>query len=376
MRKIKIAILALIIISSFCLTITPYATLAERAPPAGVGPNKAPVVTINSPTNGETVTGTVTISVTVTDDKDTGLVAKIYIDGVYITQSNSYSWNTANYADGSHTIKADATDSGGKTGSDQISVTVNNGGGGDDPTPPPGGDGIVKHWAVIVGISDYKAISDLNYCDEDASDWYNFLHARNYENIKVYGDGHTSDFPKYDGLATEYNVKNALINMVNSADADDVISFISSGHGSGNGRGSSFLCMWDYGAGENGQDGALYDTELQNILKVAVANKIFVFLDHCYAGGFGPELMNMPNSANVLLLTTCTEKGYGYDSPTHNNGLWTYYFLEYSWIDHYGGSKTVALEDVFGYASAAYPKRAKDAPQIYDGSTGTSFILW
>jgi hypothetical protein len=33
----------------------------------------------------------------------------------------------------------------------------------------------VQKYAVIVGISDYKAISDLSFCDEDASDWFNFV---------------------------------------------------------------------------------------------------------------------------------------------------------------------------------------------------------
>ncbi|MBN1329937.1 MAG: hypothetical protein JXA54_10735, partial [Candidatus Heimdallarchaeota archaeon] len=40
------------------------------------------------------------------------------------------------------------------------------------------GDGVVNRYAVIVGISDYKAISDLSYCDEDANDWFNQLDPR------------------------------------------------------------------------------------------------------------------------------------------------------------------------------------------------------
>ncbi|MFX0061683.1 MAG: S8 family serine peptidase [Candidatus Hermodarchaeota archaeon] len=91
------------------------------------GGNNPPVVTITSPSDGATVSGTTTITVTVTDE-DT-LVPDIYIDSTYITTAYSYDWDTTAYADGSHTIYAEATDSGGLTGSDQIGVTVDNGGG-------------------------------------------------------------------------------------------------------------------------------------------------------------------------------------------------------------------------------------------------------
>ena len=250
-----------------------------------------------------------------------------------------------------------------------VTVTPESGGGG-------GGDGVVTKWAVIVGISDYEVISDLSYCDEDATDWYNHLSGTmNFDNIWVYGDTHSANYPKYDGLATEYNVKQALQNMVSQADADDIIAFISSGHGSGDGYGSSFLCMWDCNSGESGEDGKLYDTELAAILDDAVADRIFVFLDHCYSGGFGDDLMGMPNSAHVYLTTTCTENGYGYDDPTHQNGAWTYYFLEYSWINHYGGDPNVSMEDVFSYAHANYPYGGGDEPQEFDGDTANPFYL-
>jgi hypothetical protein len=235
--------------------------------------------------------------------------------------------------------------------------------------------GVMK-YAVVVGISDYKAISDLSYCDEDATDWYNHLAgAMAFNYIYVYGDSHTANYPKYDGKATEYIVKQALTSIVQLADSDDVVCFMSSGHGSGNGKGSSYLCMWDSGSGESGQDGNLYDTELADILEHSVANRIFVFLDHCFSGGFGDNLMSMPNKSHVYLATTCTAKGYGYDVPAYNNGAWTYFFLEYSWINHYGANPNTAMEDVFSYATANYPYRGKNLPQQYDGNTASLFYL-
>ncbi len=252
-----------------------------------------------------------------------------------------------------------------------VKIYTSSGGGGGE------GDGVVNKYAVIVGISDYKAISDLSYCDEDATDWYNHL-VNNLgwspSNIKVLGDTHDTNYPKYDGLATEYNVKEALKWMVSTADADDIIAFISSGHGAKDSNGA-YLCMWDCSAGENGEDGNLYDFELAGILDDAVAAKIFVFLDHCHSGGFGDDLMNMPNSEHVYLTTTCTENGYGYDDPNHQNGAWTYYFLEYSWIGYYGGSPDVSMEEVFAYAHDAYPYGGADEPQEFDGDPNNSFYL-
>ena len=364
-----LALLLLMANSAMGMQIFSDPEIRARPPWAG---NKAPSVTILSPEDGSTVSGVVTITVEATDKEDGELIPDIYIDGVLVAHANTYDWDTTLYSDGLHEIKAEAIDSIGQTGSDVISVTVDNTGGGG---VPGGGDGRVVRWAVIVGISDYKAISDLSYCDEDASDWYNFLTSTGWDHLVVLGDGHPENYPKYDGLATESNVKAAIQDMVSSADEDDIIAYISSGHGSGDRRGTSYLCMWDCGAGENGEDGNLYDHELAGLLDSAVANKIFVFLDHCFSGGFGDDLMDMPNKEHVYLTTTCTEKGYGYDDSEHQNGMWTYYFLEFSWIDHFGGDPTVALEDVFAYAVANYPMKGVDTPQEFDGNPNEPFIV-
>ena len=238
----------------------------------------------------------------------------------------------------------------------------------------------VVKYAVIVGISDYKELDgddDLDYCDEDATDWYNHL-VNNLgwesDNIKV--EGHSGNYPKYSGLATEYNVNEALDWLVSEADDSDIIAFITAGHGGGDGYGSSYLCMWDYLDGEDGEDGVLYDTELDSILNESSADKIFVFLDNCYSGGFGSELMSIDNSIHVYLTTTCTESGSGYDYPPESNGKWTYYFLEYSWQDEYESDVYASMEDVFDYAHDDYdPDYAIDEPQEFDGSPGSTFYL-
>jgi hypothetical protein len=324
-----------------------------------------PTITITSPADNAQLTSP---SVTVTwTGSDSGSGINYYetrIDSSsWINKGTATSHTYSGVANGGHTVEVRAWDNAGNSAIDSVTFTVN-------------AASAALKFAVIVGISDYKAISDLSYCDEDATDWYNFLWGTmGFNTIWVYGDGHTANYPKYDGIANEYNVKAALRNMIVNADSDDTIAFISSGHGSGNGVGSSYLCMWDSGSGESGENGNLYDTELASILSTSVASKIFVFLDHCYSGGFGPDLMAMANKAHVYLSTTCTQNGYGYDDSSHQNGAWTYYFLQYTWIGHFASAPHIAMEDIYTYAKTYYPYGGGDAPQQYDGDTANKFYL-
>ncbi|QEE17390.1 Ig-like domain-containing protein [Promethearchaeum syntrophicum] len=324
------------------------------------GDYEKPVVSITAPTNGATVQDTISISATATDN--VGVVKTQYkIDaGAWtddLTAPYSWSWDTTTASEGSHSITVRAYDEAGNYEEDSISVTVDN-------IPSSGGK-----FALIVGISDYKAISDLSYCDEDATDWFNYLTqvcGYSSENVIVLGDGHTTNYPKYDGYATEYNIKYYL-QWLASQEGD--VAYITSGHGSGDGSGSSYICAWDCASGESGEDGDLYDTEVAGILDNAVAESVFVFIDHCYSGGFGPELMSMPNSNAVYCTTTCSDSGYGYDYSAQQNGMWTYFFLEYTLINHYGSNPSTFMENAFDYALAAYPQSGADTPEEYDGNT-------
>jgi hypothetical protein len=166
-----------------------------------------PTCDITAPTNGQVVYKTTTVSVAATDDRNVASV-DFFVDGGFAYTDDaapfSYRWDTTAVADGVHTLDATAYDGAGNFGTaTQISVTV-------DQSQAPLVDTV--RYAVIAGVSDYKAISDLSYCDEDATDWYNYLISIGYldENIVVLGDGHTNNFPKHDGYATEANTKAVL----------------------------------------------------------------------------------------------------------------------------------------------------------------------
>jgi hypothetical protein len=226
-------------------------------------------------------------------------------------------------------------------------------------------------YAIIVGISDYGYINDLSYCDEDATDYYNQLTAMGYE-CHVYGDGHTANYPAYHGKATESVVRSAMQGLAAHAQAGNTVCFITSGHGSGDGAGSSYLCMWDC----SGSAGCYYDTEIAaDIGLFASGVNIFVFIDHCYSGGIGPELMALSIKSYIYCTTTCTANGYGYDDSSHLNGAWTYWFLEYAWQTYYSNVYHTAMESIYTIAKNNYPYTGGDAPMYFDGNTGTSFYL-
>jgi hypothetical protein len=440
------------------------------------GDTTPPTVTITAPSNGATVSGTVDITASASDNVGVDYVQCRIDSGSWVDDTSSpysWTWDTTGESDGSHTITCRAWDAAGNYADDQITVTVDNSGGGEneltsgetvysslaaqydtemwtiqvgancesmhsvlncgsadfdlygrlgaEPTtstydwrgytyggedvlydypgegtwyimvrsysgtgaydltvtldygspPEPWGNG--GKYAIIVGISDYGYISDLSYCDEDATDWYNQLNSMGWE-CRVYGDGHTGDYPRYDGKATESVVRNAMQGLAAHAQSGDKVAFITSGHGSGDGSGSSYLCMWDC----SGSAGCYYDTELAaDVGLFASGCDIFVFIDHCYSGGMGPELMALSNSDDIYCATTCTEDGYGWDSGANQNGLWTYYFLDYSWQSHFGSNPTQSMESVFQYAHDNYPYQAPsgDEPQEFDGNSGSYFYL-
>jgi len=250
------------------------------------------------------------------------------------------------------------------SGSYQLTVTLS------AATPPaPWGTG--GKYAIIVGISDYASINDLSFCDEDATDVYNKIYPMGYE-CRVYGDGHTANFPRHDGKATEAIVRAQIQGLAAVAKAGDTVVFATSGHGSGDGRGESYLCMYDC----SGSVGCYYDHELAADLGLFVDGvNIFILVDHCYSGGLGPEIMALPIADHIFMTTTCTENGYGYDEPSYSNGAWTYEFIEKTWIGFYGGAAHQTMESVYTKAASTYPHSGGDACMVFDGNTAAYFYL-
>jgi len=239
----------------------------------------------------------------------------------------------------------------GRIGSYSIRATVNK----QDTIGVWGDNG---RYAVIVGISDYDKMSDLNFCDEDSTDWYKYLVSAGYE-CKVFGDRNAVNYPRYDGLATKTNVRQAIASIVEHCKPSDKFVFVTSGHGSGDGKGDSHLNLL----------GDVYtDVELAADLKAChTKTEKIVIIDHCFSGGFLDNLRNCPN---ICAMTTCSKNGYGYDVSTYQNGAWTYALLEYAIKRFYKGGKNIPLRNIFNYAKKHYFSGSKkvdcnDMPMIF-----------
>jgi serine protease len=90
-----------------------------------------PTVSISNPTNGSTVSGTLIVSATASDDVGVAQVAFFANGSAIGTDTNgadgwSVSWNSTAVPDGTVTLMATATDTANQTTSHSIEVTVNN----------------------------------------------------------------------------------------------------------------------------------------------------------------------------------------------------------------------------------------------------------
>lgn len=219
---------------------------------------------------------------------------------------------------------------------------------------------INKKYALLVGISDYLYINDLQFCDEDMISWCDYLTKLNYE-IVLLGDK-TSSYGNYtlNDFATEENVRKWIRAIADKVNKDDQFVFISSGHGGGDGKGNSFLCCLDESFQPQGE---YTDKEFAADVKLFTNKgaKVIAFFDNCYSGGMLNEVC-ATNPQNVCATSTCTQNGYGFDMTLYNHGAWTYYFLVKTLCDVNNPSKNIT--DAFYKALKIYPFSRDHLPQI------------
>jgi hypothetical protein len=294
-------------------------TLSARAKPDPA------FCTITAPSAGDTVSGSVTITVDATS------TPTIEIDGAAVAEAFSFVWDTTTASDGDHEIKASY-----RNVKDKITVTVANGGDPDpdpEPDPTPGGDGVIRKWALVIGISDYASdANDLTYCDDDAMDWKDYLQ----------GEGYTVDL-LLDRQATADNIYSAYMDLAANEDADDMVAFCYSGHGYyyRTIRESCIVSTDEY---------LLPSSEFASI--PFDSQHVFMFLDCCNIGTFG-DLCGTGWVAGIGSNT----RTYTYDGTSDmENGIYTFYAMEAIDLGY------TTAEDICNYArdmfNAATPGKA------------------
>jgi hypothetical protein len=92
--------------------------------------NTPPSVSFSNPSDGATVSDTVTVEGNSSDNESSVKRMELQIDSSTLTTSNSntlsYSLDTTNYSDGDHTLNLDASDKGDNTGNSNITITISN----------------------------------------------------------------------------------------------------------------------------------------------------------------------------------------------------------------------------------------------------------
>ncbi|MDO8367608.1 MAG: caspase family protein, partial [Saprospiraceae bacterium] len=142
----------------------------------------------------------------------------------------------------------------------------------------------INIYAVVVGVSQYTAMPSLQYTDDDAMLFY--AHLESPEGGAI-SQNHITLLLDED--ATRQNIAQALHQMAQRADADDVIIFYFSGHG----LSRAFLPI-DF----DGYYNQLSHDEVFQILQSSRARHTLCIADACHSGAF---------DYNTNLVT----KGYG-----------------------------------------------------------------
>lgn len=220
--------------------------------------------------------------------------------------------------------------------------------GGDDPPPDPDpstGDGVVRKWALCIGISDYETdANDLTYCDEDAVDWKNYLQ----------GEGYSVDLLLC-RQATADNIIAALADLVANEDGDDQVVITYSGHGyySRNYRESGWISTDEW---------LILSSTVASYTDAMESTAIFMFHDCCNAGTFSD--CNRNGMVNVV---GSTKSSYTYDGTSDMaNGILTYYAIhEAIEVDGF-----FTAEDIGNRAIALFNANTPGRGTVYDNYSG------
>jgi hypothetical protein len=157
-------------------------------------------------------------------------------------------------------------------------------------------------YALVVGISDYSGTAnDLNYCDDDATDWKARLQTEGYTVTAL-----------LDLNATKANIEAAINILASQSVAGNEIAFCYSGHGS---RGNIVSSDLYY----------ISSTWFKTKFALAKSTKMMFCFDACQIGAMATSL----NASGRVIAVASNKTSYSYDGDaTMKNGVYTYYQMK------------------------------------------------
>jgi len=202
----------------------------------------------------------------------------------------------------------------------------------------------VGKYALVIGISDYAGTAnDLEYCDDDATDW----------KARLQSEGYTVSV-LLDQNATKNIIESEINALASLSAAGNEIALCYSGHGSKGNIVSTDLYYIS---------STWFKTKFAN----ATSTKMMFCFDACQIGAMATNL----NASGRVIAVASNKTSYSYDGDaTTKNGVFTYYQMKA--FDQLG---YIFLEPDCQYACDEMIKWAKThklrvAPSFVDSYTG------
>ncbi|HCT29277.1 MAG TPA: hypothetical protein DIW31_00740 [Bacteroidales bacterium] len=154
-------------------------------------------------------------------------------------------------------------------------------------------------YALVIGISDYSGTAnDLQYCDDDATDWKARLQAEGYSVTVL-----------LDRNATKAAIESAVNTLASQSIAGNEIAFCYSGHGS---KGNIVTTDLYY----------IASSWFKTKFSAAKSTKMMFCFDACQIGAMATAL----NATGRIIAVASNKTVYSYDGDaTMKNGVFTYY---------------------------------------------------
>ncbi len=247
-------------------------------------------------------------------------------------------------------------------------------------------------WAVLIGISDYAEVKDLQYAAADAAGMAQWLLgagvAPDHLRLLLDRDGPQPDLGGLEARrATLVNVRDALGWLRRMAKPDDLVVIHFSGHGfqgpDDDGDETDgvdeFFILWDT-LNAAKEDTALRDDEFGAALDRIESEHVVVFFDGCYSGGLSrslpssarpvadkPDLFSDFSVEGRIVFSASAESQDAFESDELRHGIFTYYVLDGLGgnADQNGDGRVTAWE-LYQHVARRVPERAlleRSAPQ-------------
>lgn len=208
-------------------------------------------------------------------------------------------------------------------------------------------------YAVVVGVSDYQnpQVNDLNFCDDDARDFYSMLISS--------GTSSSNIALLIDNQATKSNIISQMNYLFGKAKPSDRIIFYFSGHGD-----TGYFLQHDFSSSYR-----LNHSDVKAAFKKSVAKTKLCFADACMAGSIkkdnkksnSSEKASLTSDEGIVVMMSSRSYQTSQEIKDLQQGAFTYYLIYgmkgYADADR---NKIVTITELYSYIRTEVMKKTKD----------------